>query len=427
VTLTLLFGSFLILVLVGLPVAFALGLATMLVVLLNGDLPMLVVAQKALTGIDSYTLLSIPFFLLAGELMSAGGIADRLVKLSQTVIGHLRGGLGIASVAASLVFSGISGSSAADVSAIGSVVTRPMIREGYEPAFVASLQASAGMLGPLIPPSILMIIYATIADVSVAALFLSGIVPGLILGVALMAVTYVYAVRRNLRSDAFPGWRAIGRALVASLPALIAPLIIIVGIVTGAFTATEAGVIATLYALLVSLFVYRELRWRDLPPILIRSGAMTATLMFVVAVSSSFSYVLAFYDVPQQISDFIMAITVDKHVVLLLIIVMVLLLGTVVEVIPGALILVPVLHPLALQVGVDPIQFALIMVIALQAGGISPPVGVLLFISCSLAGVDQTKTLFYINTFMAVIFSLLVLFAFWPDPILWLPHFFLDN
>jgi C4-dicarboxylate transporter DctM subunit len=404
------------------PVAFALGLSTMLVVLLNEDLPLLVVAQKIFTGIDSYTLLAIPFFLLAGEIMSVGGIASRLVHFSQRLVGHLRGGLAIASIFASFIFSGISGSSAADVSAIGSVVTKPMIREGYEPEFVASIQATAGMLGPLIPPSILMIIYATIADVSVAALFLSGVIPGVIIGGAIIAVAYVYAVRRGIQGESFRGWGAVWRSFIDSFPALVAPLIIILGIVTGAFTATEAGVIATIYALVVSLFVYRELTWRELPTLFIRAGSMTASLMLVVAVCSAFSYVLTYYDTPAQIAEFITGLTTDKHLILILIIVIVLLLGTVIDVIAGALILVPVLHPLAVQVGLDPIHFALILVVALQAGGLTPPVGVLLFISCSLAEVSPMKTLGYINLFTAVIFAVLILFAFWPAPILWLPH-----
>jgi C4-dicarboxylate transporter DctM subunit len=293
VTLGILFGSFLLFVAIGIPVAFCLGLATLLAVLATGDLPVLVIAQRMLTGIDSYTLLAIPFFLLAGEIMALGGIADRLIDFARALLGHLRGGLAIASTLASIIFSGVSGSAAADVYAIGSVTVRPMIRDGYEPGFVASLQATAGMLGPIIPPSIIMIVYAAITNVSVAALFLSGVVPGLIIGVGIMLMAWRYAAKRALPRSPFVGGAAILRSLVRTMPALVAPVIIIVGIVGGVFTATEAGIVAVLYALVVSLALYRQLRWSDLPRLFVRTGFTTATLMFLVGTYSASSYRLA--------------------------------------------------------------------------------------------------------------------------------------
>jgi C4-dicarboxylate transporter DctM subunit len=422
-----LFGSFLVFVAIGIPVAFCLGLATLLAVLATGDLPVLVIAQRMLTGIDSYTLLAIPFFLLAGEIMALGGIADRLIDFARSLLGHLRGGLAIASTLASIIFAGVSGSAAADVSAIGSVVIRPMIRDGYQAGFVASLQATAGMLGPIIPPSIIMIVYAAITNVSVAALFLSGVVPGLIIGAGIMLMAWRYAARRSLPHGRFVGWSGVARSLAVSIPALVAPAIIIVGIVGGVFTATEAGVIAVLYALIVSLVVYRRLHWSDLPRIFVRTGFTTATLMFIVATSSAFSYVLAYFDVPATVLGYLVALSSDKYVILLIVLGVIFVVGMVIDVIPAALILVPILHPLATQLGFDAIHFALIMVIALQAGGLTPPVGVLLFIACGLAEISPTQALRHIYPFVALVFGTTIALAFVPDLVLWLPRFALGR
>lgn len=426
-TLGILFGSFLLFVAIGIPVAFCLGLATLLAVLATGDLPVLVIAQRMLTGIDSYTLLAIPFFLLAGEIMALGGIADRLIDFARALLGHLRGGLAIASTLASIIFAGVSGSAAADVSAIGSVIVRPMIRDGYEPGFVASLQATAGMLGPIIPPSIIMIVYAAITNVSVAALFLSGVVPGLIIGVGIMLMAWRYAAKRALPRSPFIGGAAILRSLIRTMPALVAPVIIIVGIVGGVFTATEAGIVAVLYALVVSLALYRQLRWSDLPRLFVRTGFTTATLMFIVATSSAFSYVLAYYDVPSTVLNYLTALSHDKYVILLIILGVIFVVGMVVDVIPAALILVPILHPLAAQVGFDPVHFALLMVVALQAGGLTPPVGVLLFIACGLAEISPTQALRHIYGFVALVFATTIALGFLPDVVLWLPRFFLGR
>jgi C4-dicarboxylate transporter DctM subunit len=422
-----LFGAFLVFVALGMPVAFAMGVAAVVAVLATGDLPLLVVAQRMYTGIDSYLLMAIPFFLLAGEIMSDGGIAQRLIAFARAVLGHVRGGLAVASTAASIVFSGVSGSAAADVSAIGSIVTKPLIREGYSPGFTASMIATAGVLGPIIPPSILMVVYASITNVSIAALFLAGVIPGVLLGVAIMAMGRHYAIRHGIPRVPFAGWRAVGRSAWEAIPALIAPLIIIAGIVGGIFTATEAGVIAVLYVLPVSLFFYRQLSVRDLPRILVRTGFMTATLMFVVATSSAFSYVLAYHDVPRAVIAGLTAISQDRYVLLILILGLIFLIGTVVDVIPAALILVPILHPLAAELGFDPIHFALIMVIALQTGGLTPPVGVLLFIACGLAGIKPRVASPYVWWFVLMLFVATVALAFLPDVVLWLPKLFLGR
>ena len=423
--LALLFGSFLVLIALGMPVAIAMGVAAMAAVVAIGELPLLVIAQRMYTGIDSYLLMAIPFFLLAGEIMSAGGIAQRLIALARALLGHLRGGLALATTAACIVFSGVSGSAAADVSAIGSVVTRPLIREGYAPGFTASMLATAGVLGPIIPPSILMVVYASIANVSIAALFLAGVVPGLLLGAAIMAMGWRHAVRRGIARVPFAGWKAIARAAWTAAPALVAPLIIVVGIVGGVFTATEAGVIAVLYVLPVSLWFYRELALSDLPRILVRTGSMTATLMFVVATSSAFSYVLAYHDVPRAVVAALTSISKDPTVLMLLILALVFVLGTVVDVIPAALILVPILHPLSAQLGYDPVHFALVMVVALQAGGLTPPVGVLLFIACGLAEIKPQVASPYVWWFVAVVFAVTVALAFLPGIVMWLPRAFL--
>jgi len=269
-----LFALVTLLMVVGMPVALAMGLSAFVVVLLKGDINPIVMAQRMFVGVDSLPLLAIPYFILAGALMEMGGISLRLVRFASTLVGHIRGGLGMVTVVASMIFAGISGSAAADTSAIGSIMMPAMIRRGYKRGFVVVLQASAGTIGPIIPPSILMIIYGSMTGLSVGRLFMAGLIPGILIGVSLMTLTYYYARRDNYEGETRATWGETAKAAWQALPAMALPIVIIGGILGGIFTATEAGVTAVVYALIVGFFVYRELKLRDLPRIL-ANAAMT--------------------------------------------------------------------------------------------------------------------------------------------------------
>jgi C4-dicarboxylate transporter DctM subunit len=417
-----LFALVTLLMVVGMPVALAMGLSAFVVVLLKGDINPIVMAQRMFVGVDSLPLLAIPYFILAGGLMEMGGISLRLVRFASTLVGHVRGGLGMVTVVASMIFAGISGSAAADTSAIGSIMMPAMIRRGYKRGFVVVLQASAGTIGPIIPPSILMIIYGSMTGLSVGRLFMAGLIPGILIGVSLMTLTYYYARRDNYEGETRATWGETAKAAWQALPAMALPIVIIGGILGGIFTATEAGVTAVVYALIVGFFVYRELKLRDLPRILANAAMTSFGLLFIVANAAMFGWVLAREEFPRLTVGFLTSLTQDPHVILLLVILFLLLVGCFVETISAMIILVPMLFATGAAYRLDPIHFATMIVILLLIGTITPPVGILLYLTCAMTKTPISEALKYIMPFVIAMLAVVLLVAYLPPLSLFVPH-----
>jgi len=417
-----LFALVTLLMVVGMPVALAMGLSAFVVVLLKGDINPIVMAQRMFVGVDSLPLLAIPYFILAGGLMEVGGISLRLVRFASTLVGHVRGGLGMVAVVASMIFAGISGSAAADTSAIGSIMMPAMIRRGYKRGFVVVLQASAGTIGPIIPPSILMIIYGSMTGLSVGRLFMAGLIPGILIGVSLMTLTYYYARRDGYEGEARATWGETARAAWQAMPALALPLVIIGGILGGIFTATEAGVTAVIYALIVGFFVYRELKLRDLPRILANAAMTSFGLLFIVANAAMFGWVLAREEFPRLTVGFLTSLTTDPHIILLLVILFLLLIGCFVETISAMIILVPMLFATGAAYRIDPIHFATMIVILLLIGTITPPVGILLYLTCAMTKTPISEALKYITPFVIAMLAVVLLVAYIPQISLFVPQ-----
>ncbi len=421
---TILFVVVTVLMFAGMPVALSMGLSALVVVLLKGETNPLVMAQRMFVGVDSLPLLAIPYFILAGALMEEGGISHRLVRFAATIIGHIRGGLGMVAVVASMIFAGISGSAAADTSAIGSIMMPAMIRRGYKRGFVVVLQASAGTIGPIIPPSILMIIYGSMTGLSIGELFLAGFVPGVLVGLSLMGLTYYYALRDGYEGEPRATWRQTATATWEALPAMVLPVIIIGGILGGIFTATEAGVVAVVYALIVGFFVYRDLKLKEVPRILANAAMTSFGLLFIVANAAMFGWVLAREEFPRRTVGFLTSLTTDPNVILLLIIIFLLLVGCFVETISAMIILVPMLFATGAAYHFHPVHFAMVIVILLLIGTITPPVGILLYLAAAMTKTPISETLKYIFPFVIAMLLVVILVAWVPQVSLFVPNLF---
>lgn len=411
------------LLILGIPIAFSIGLSVLCVLLLT-DVPLTIFAQRVANAADSFALLAIPLFVLAGELMNRGGMTTRLVNFAQSIIGHVRGGLGQTSVLSSLIFANVSGSAVADTTAVGSVLIPSMIRKGYHPPFVASLQASAGFLAPIVPPSILLILYGSMVNVSIGSLFLGAFVPGYLIAFGLMLAVYLLTSPRlqpGIAREKFAGYAVIRAATREALPALGMPVVIIAGIAGGVFTATEAGGIAVIYAFCFGRFYYRQFRFRDLPEILLSSASLSVMVMAIIAFAAVFGWLLAWQGVPEVIAAWIKDLTSSKYVFLAIVIGFVLLLGLVMEVLAIATIFGPLLHTLAVGYGFDPVHFGVLLAILMQIGGITPPVGILLSITSGMAGVKPGQCLLYIGLFISVILAVVLLSIVFPPLITFLP------
>jgi len=369
------------------PIAFSLGLACLVYVLMKG-LPLLIVPLKMYSGIDVFVLLSIPGFILAGNLMNHGGLTEKIIHFCNHLLGHIRGGLALANIGASMLFAGISGTAVADTASIGSVMIPAMKKEGYKVDFACAVTASSSTVGPIIPPSVPMIIAATLSGLSVGRLFLAGAIPGFMLGIGLMLVAYIISVRENYPKLQRSTLRQIGKGFIDTFWALLMTFIILFGIIGGVFTPTEASIIAVVYALLIGAFVYRKLTLRNIPVIILDSMKTSASLMVLVGFANLFGWILITERLPQAISEGILDFTQNKYLVLLLINLLLIFVGTFMETIAALLILFPILLKVAVTVGVDPIQFAVIAVLNLMIGLTTPPVGVCLFVSSSIGKIS---------------------------------------
>lgn len=380
---------FIVLLVIGVPIALMLGLCSLIPLMVAHKIPAIVVAQKLFNGIDSFPMTAIPFFILAADLMSGGGITDRLMKFSNAMLGHLRGGLAHVTVLLSMLFAGISGSALADAAGPGAVMMRIMKEAGYDEDFSGALAAVAAIIGPIIPPSIIMVVYAiTEPSVSIAALFIAGIIPGALIGLALMACNYVIAIKRNYR---FSQSRLSVKEMVLytwrAIPVLLLPVIIIGGILSGIFTATEAAATATAYALLVGL-VTRELKLEQLPKILIQSAVTSSSVLIIVSTASAFAWLITVLRIPQNLASMVAQFSSSTYVFLFVVNILLLIAGTVIDTLPAVLIFLPVLAPVAQQFHVHPLHFAIIFCVNLCIGMVTPPHGPVLFVISSISKVS---------------------------------------
>lgn len=413
--------SLFVFLLIGVPVAFCLGLAALVMMGLQ-NFGYEVLVQKMVGGIDSFPLLAVPFFMLAGEIMNTGGIAKRIIKLSNALVGHVTGGLGMVNIVASMFFGGISGSSVADTAAIGGLLIPSMKEDGYDADFSAAVTASSSTMGIVIPPSIPMILFGLISGVSVVKMFLGGIIPGIMIGFSLLILTYIISKRRNYpKGDRFSINRVVD-ALKESVWAILLPVIIIGGIISGYFTPTEAAVVAVVYALIVSLLIYKELKIKDLPKILIDTGKTTGIVMFVAGAAMVVAWLLTVVRIPQSIAATILSISENPFVVLLIINFFLLLVGSVMDLTPALLILGPVLLPVAKAVGIDPVFFGVMMVINLGIGLVTPPVGTILYISCGIAKISLERITKAMLPFLITQVAVLLLIIIFPQLVLWIPN-----
>jgi len=416
--------SFIFFVAIGIPVAFVLGLTPLVALITQGETPLVLVAQQIFTGMDSTILMAIPFFILAGNLMSRGTMTERLVEFCKVIIGGVRGGLAHVNVVMSMIFAGITGAAVADTSAVGSILIPAMKKEGYDADFAAAVTATSSTIGPVIPPSIPFIVYGVLGEVSIASLFLAGIVPGVLLGVSMMGVVAYQSRKRNYPKGNWPSLAEAWKSLFDAALVLVMPLIILGGILSGAFTPTESACIAVFYALIVGFFVYRDLKIRDMPRILIQTGATSSLVLLVIGMASIFSWVLASEGIPQMVTEMMLSLTSNKILILLLVNLVLLLVGTFMETTASLIILTPVLLPLMMEIGIDPLHFGVIIVLNLVIGLTTPPVGVCLFIACSIGKTRLESLSRAIIPFLMASITVLLICTYWADLVMLIPRWF---
>jgi C4-dicarboxylate transporter DctM subunit len=404
------------------PVAVAFGLASGLFLILFTAIPLTLVPQQMYGGVDSTVLQAVPFFLLAGALMERGGISVRLVNLAHAMVGWLRGGLAVVSVVACMFFAGISGSAAADSAAVGSVMIPAMKRKGYGGDFSAALVACAGTIGTMIPPSIPMIVYGVATGTSIGQLFIAGAIPGTLMGLALIGHSLLVSRRRGYAGERVDGWPALWRAFREALPALLMPVIVVGGILGGIFTPTEAAAVSVFYSLVLGRLVYRELRWDALPDVLVKTGVATGVVMFIIATSTLFSWILARLAIPAKLAAAFTSASEAPWVFLIMANVLLLLAGTVMETVPSIIIFAPVLLPLVNQLGIDPVFFGVLMVVNLSMGLASPPSGATLFVSTAIADERLERVCRAVWPLFFSMVAILALLTFTPSLVLFLPR-----
>lgn len=415
-----LFVSFIVLIFVGVPVAFSLGISSIIYLYMT-DISLVIAAQKMYSGIDSFVLVCIPGFVLAGNLMNSGGITKRIINFSNAIIGFVRGGLALANVAASMLFAGISGTALADTASIGAIMIPAMEDEGYDVDFSAAITASSSTIGPIIPPSLPMIIAGTLVGLSVTKLFLAGAIPGILLGIGLMIAAYIISKKRHYPKGQRRSPKYILESFKGAFWAIMMTVIILVGILGGIFTPTEASIIAVIYAIIVGKYVYKELKFKDLPEIFVESMRMTASIMVLVGFARLFAWILASEQIPQMVADGILSISSNPIVVILLLNALLLFVGTFMETIAALVILFPVLLPVGVSVGMDPIQFGVMAVLNLMIGLTTPPVGVCLFVASNIGKISIAKITRAILPFLLVSLAVLMLVSFVPQISLFLP------
>jgi tripartite ATP-independent transporter DctM subunit len=414
------FFGFLIL---GVPVAFAIGLAALCTILYEG-LPVAVIFQQMMSGMNIFSFLAIPFFVFSGELMLHGGVADKIVALAKSLVGHIRGGLGMSNVVACTLFGGVSGSPVADVSAMGSVMIPMMKKEGYDVDYAVNVTTHASLVGALMPTSHNMIIYALAAGgkVSIGALIAAGLLPSLVLMACMLVAAYAVAVKRGYPAGVFPGWGTVARSFAAALPGLLIVGIILAGILSGVFTATESAAVAVTYTILLTFFVYRTMTWENFLKAAAKAVKTTGVVLLLIGVSTMFQYLMGLYEVAELAGNVMGKVSQQPWVIFLLINVILFLLGTFMDMAATILICTPIFLPIAMKAGMDPVQFGMLMLINCALGLNTPPVGTTQFVGCAIGGISVGAVMRTILPFYAALIAALMFVTYVPGFSLWLPR-----
>lgn len=419
--------SFIVLLALGVPIAFSIGISALLTMLVSiaPEPAVTTMAQRMATGLDSFALLAIPFFILAGQLMNRGGIATRLIDLAKGLVGTLPGGLAYVNIVASMLFGAISGSAVAAASAIGGIMTPRMEKEGYSKSFSAAVNITSATTGMIIPPSNILIVYSLASGgVSIAALFVAGYLPGFLLGLMLMIVAGFIAYRKKYPVGEKTSFKEVVKKFWDAVPSLLLLIIVIGGIIAGVFTATEASAVAVLYTLVLSMVVYRQVGVKDLPDILINTVMTTAIVMLLIGTSMGMSWVMSYANIPQAFSEALLSISSNKIVVLIIINLILLFVGIFMDMTPAVLIFTPIFLPVVQALGVDPVHFGIIMVLNLCIGLCTPPVGSVLFVGCGVAGISISKVIRPLTPLFLAMIAALLLVTYIPELSLWLPRMF---
>ncbi|WP_320128232.1 TRAP transporter large permease [uncultured Sphaerochaeta sp.] len=413
------FITFVVMLLIGVPISISIGASAILGCIRLGY-PLMVIGQKMVSGIDSFLLIAIPLFILAGNLMNAGKITEKIFDFAKRLVGWIPGGLGHANVVASLIFAGMSGSAAADAGGLGTIEMEAMTSNGYDDDFSAAITAASSVIGPIFPPSIPLIIYGSVASVSVSELFIGGVIPGLLMSVALMIMVFFFAIKRNYPRFPF-SLKALGKQFIASILSIITPLIILSGFTAGWFTPTEASSVAVAYALLIAIAVYHTMDWKTFKKCLLESALTSANTLFIIGTSLLFSYVMVKEGISNDIANFILGISNSPIIIMLIINVILLILGMFME--PGAILtlMIPVLIPIVRSLGIDLVQFGVVMVLNLMIGQVTPPFGVCLFIISDVAKIDLNRMYKSILPFIGPLLIVLFMCSFIPSLVTWLP------
>lgn len=418
------FTLFIILMVIGTPIAFAMGLSGVIGFITCSNVDISVLVQQICGDLNSFSLMACPFFLLAGELMSKGGLTNKIIDFCSALLGWIRGGLSIVTVGACMIFAGISGSGAADTSAVGSLVVPAMREKGYEDGFTASLLATAGALGPIIPPSMNMIIYSSITGDSVGKLFMDGYLPGFLIGIALMIMGIWYAKKKNISDKVGFNLRRLWHTFVGAFGAIICPVIILGGILSGVFTATEAGIVACLYAVFCGTVIYRKLNWKNFWEAVYDACKTTGMVMMLLSTAAIYGYMFARAQVGNQLLDFLLSHNLSNISFMMIIMVFSLIMGCFMDMLAVMMVIMPVLHPVVLQLGIDPIQFGVMFCIASVVGAVTPPVGSYLFISMGIADTTMTKMIKYVIPMVLITAIVMALIILIPEVATFIPSLF---
>lgn len=416
--------SFVILVFIGVPISFSIGISTIITgsLMLPADITVITAGQKIATGLDSFSLLAIPFFILAGSLMNSGGIAMRLINFSQVLVGRIPGSLGHVNVMANMMFGSISGSAVAAAAAVGGTMAPIQKKAGYDPAYSAAINVTSCISGLLIPPSNVMIVYAlTAGGISVATLFMAGYLPGFLMGFGIMTINYILAKKRNYPTGEKPTLALFIKYALDAIPSLLMVVVVIGGILGGIFTATEASAIAVVYTFVLSVLIYREIKLKDLPRIILDAVVTTSIVLFLVGVSVSMSWIMTNADIPYMINDLLISISDNLLVILLIINITLLLIGVFMDMTPAVLIFTPIFLPIVTELGMNPIHFGIMMIFNLCIGLCTPPVGSALFVGCSVSGVKLQNLIKPMLPFFSILLLTLLLVTYIPDISLILP------
>jgi C4-dicarboxylate transporter DctM subunit len=409
---------------IGVPIGLAIGFTSIMGLILYTDVSLMIVVQRMFTAVNNFTMMALPFFILAGDLMSRGGISKRLIRFASALLGSVRGGLAQVTVMSCMFFAAMSGSGVATTAAVGGSLIPEMEEKGYDKTFSTAITCSAGALGPIIPPSILFVTYGVVADVSISALFMGGIIPGILIGLALMAVVYFYSRKYDYKGVARVKFKELWISFKESILALLMPLIILGGIYGGIFTPTEAAIVATAYSVILSVVVYKEIGLKQLPAIFLKSAVTSATILFIIGTAFAFSWMLTQQNVPAQIADAMVAFTSSKIIMLLLVNLVLLIAGCVIDLNATIIVLTPILLPAIVRLGIDPLHFGIIMVTNMSLGLVTPPLGLNLYVGSKIANISIEKLSKGIIPFLIAAIAVLMMITFIPTLSTFLPQMF---